>query len=121
MSGYAGSLEAISTELHKHNIDIGQLTGIIISHDDIDHVGGLHEIKAINPSAKVYASKIEAPYISGQSKSLRLKQEEDLFDLLPPENKEWGKQFQNELKAIKRVPVDETFEFDTAFKKISKL
>jgi glyoxylase-like metal-dependent hydrolase (beta-lactamase superfamily II) len=115
--GYEGSLALTSDELRKKGISIKDVTGFIISHDDNDHVGGLYELKTANPAAKVYASKIEGPYVSGQQKSLRLQQAEDMFDSLPANYREWGLQFQNELKSIRRVPVDETFDYDATFQK----
>jgi glyoxylase-like metal-dependent hydrolase (beta-lactamase superfamily II) len=114
--GYEGSLKLIADELYNHDIKISDLTGVIISHDDIDHIGGLYEIKKANPNIKVFASEIEAPYLSGEIKSLRLKQAEDMFNLMPPEHRAWAIQFQNELKAIKRVPMDQRFAFDASFK-----
>src|SRR5688572_26507663 len=114
--GYEGSLKLIANELYKHDITISDLTGVIISHDDIDHIGGLYEIKEANPAIKVFASEIEEPYLSGEKKSLRLKQAEDMFHLMPSEHKEWAIQFQNELKAIKRRRIDQRFAFDTSFK-----
>jgi glyoxylase-like metal-dependent hydrolase (beta-lactamase superfamily II) len=114
--GYEGCLKMIADELFKHNIKTSDLTGVIISHDDIDHIGGLHEIKEANPAIKIFASEIEAPYLSGEIKSLRLQQAEDMFNLMPAEHRTWAMQFQNELKAIKRIPIDQRFAFDGSLK-----
>ena len=114
--GYEGSLKLIADQLQNHGIKITDLSGIVISHDDIDHIGGLYELKDANPAITVYASEIETPYLTGAVKSLRLKQAEELFDMMPPEHRAWAIQFQNELKAIKRIPVDGALAFDTSFK-----
>lgn len=58
----------------------------------------------------MYSSKIEEPYISGKKKSLRLQQAEDLYSMLPPDKKEWALNFQQTLKSVKAVAVDEVFE-----------
>lgn len=110
--GYEGSLPMIKAMLSQLGVDVSELYGIIISHDDIDHLGGLKEIKDAYPSIKVLSSEIEAPYISGALKSLRLQQAEDLFPYLPEEHKEWAISFQEQLRLVKRIPVDETFHFD---------
>ena len=119
--GYAGSAALISQQLEIYNLNLKDLTGIIISHDDIDHVGGLYELKEINPTVKIYASKTEAPYLSGAQKSLRLKQAEDLYNVLPEQDKSWALAFQQDLKAIRRIPVDKTFGFDSAYSENVKI
>lgn len=113
--GYEGSLELLSVAMEKNNLDINDLTGIIISHDDIDHLGGLFEIKEACPAVKVYSSSIEAPYVSGEQKSLRLQQSEDVFETLPLEYRTWALEFQNSLKAIRRISVDHMLDVDTAY------
>lgn len=112
--GYEGSLPMIKHELSQHGLGFADLHGIIISHDDIDHLGGLKEIKDEFPSIKVYASEIETPYVSGSLRSLRLQQAEDIFPCLPEEHKAWAIAFQEQLRAIKRVPVDRSIGFDEA-------
>jgi glyoxylase-like metal-dependent hydrolase (beta-lactamase superfamily II) len=115
--GYEGSLSMIKEEFSKRGMNIAELNGVIISHDDIDHLGGLKELKDAMPNIKVYASQIESPYISGTLKSLRLQQAEDLFPSLPEEHKSWALAFQEQLRTIKRVAVDQTFAADEKFKK----
>lgn len=115
--GYEGSLYMIQEEFSKRGIKMADLTGVIISHDDIDHLGGLKELKDTLPHIKVYASQIESPYISGTLKSLRLQQAEDLFPSLPEEHKAWALAFQEQLRTIQRVAVDQTLAFDEKFSK----
>ncbi len=113
--GYEGSIKQLSGELGKYGIQLAELTGIIISHEDIDHMGALHEIKEEIPSIKIYSSEIEAPYLSGEKKSLRLLQAESLRSTMPEQFKEWATAFEYSLRTIKRVPVDFTFGFDFHF------
>lgn len=112
---YEGSLPLIAEQLARHGLKAGDLTGIIISHDDIDHIGGLFEIKTSYQSIKIYTSEIEAPYLSGEKKSLRLEQAESLLDSLPDEQKAWAVEFVKDLKSIKRIAADSTFRFDHQF------
>ncbi|MBC5773056.1 MBL fold metallo-hydrolase [Pontibacter sp. KCTC 32443] len=104
--GYAGSLPLLQEAANKYGLSSDNLTGIIITHHDIDHMGGLKELKAAYPKVKVYASETEAPYISGRKKSLRLQQAEALYNTLPGEQKAWAWQFQESLKAVQPVNVD---------------
>jgi len=110
--GYAGFLPLIEDAMQVQGLSLSELTSIIITHHDIDHVGGLFEIKQAYPHVKVYASETEAPYISGTKKSLRLQQAEAIHDTLPEDQKQGALAFQERLKGILPVPVDETFSND---------
>jgi len=57
-------------------LSITSLTGIIISHDDIDHLGALSLFKESNPSIQIYCSDIEKNSIEGIIRSERLLQAE---------------------------------------------
>lgn len=107
--GYAGSLPQLEKEARRYGVSLARLTGIIITHYDIDHLGCLSELKEHFPSVKVYASAIEANYISGKEKSPRLKQAEDLYEALPEVRKPWALHFQDMLRSIPPVAVDEVF------------
>jgi glyoxylase-like metal-dependent hydrolase (beta-lactamase superfamily II) len=107
---YEGASPLIAQELDKQGINISDLTGLIISHDDIDHVGSLHELRKAFPLIRIYASRAEIPYISGQTTSLRLLQAESMMKQMPDEQKSWAMDFIETLRAIKRVPVDEALE-----------
>ena len=105
-AGYEGFLPLIEKAARQQQIDLGSLTDIIISHHDIDHVGGLQEIKKAFPNISIHASAIEAPFIEGREKAPRLVQAESLFPALPEEHKSWALGFQRQLAAIQPVPVD---------------
>ncbi|MEJ8756891.1 MBL fold metallo-hydrolase [Pontibacter sp. H259] len=104
--GYAGSLPLLQKAASLQGLSLNNLTGILLTHHDIDHTGGLQELKTAYPNAKVYAPALEAPYISGEAKSLRLQQAEALYDTLPEAQKAGARQFQESLQAVKPVPVD---------------
>ncbi len=98
--GYPGFMPLLEEAAKLHGFTLKDLTGIIITHDDIDHVGGLFEIKARYPHVKVFSSKIEAPYISGNEKSLRLVQAEALYESLEEAQKPGAIKFQEMLRGI---------------------
>jgi glyoxylase-like metal-dependent hydrolase (beta-lactamase superfamily II) len=104
--GYEHSLSQISSQLENHGFDIRDIDGIILTHDDIYHLSGLYEIRQAFPSIKVYCSETEAPYISRELKSLRLRQAEEYYEQLPDDQGGWAHEFQHKLRAIRRVPVD---------------
>jgi glyoxylase-like metal-dependent hydrolase (beta-lactamase superfamily II) len=101
--GYPDSITEIENEMNKIDLSLCQLTKIIITHHDHDHMGALREIKERYPTVEILCSREEAPYITGQRKSLRLQQAEEIQDTLPESEKEGGKLFQSFLASIRKV------------------
>lgn len=101
--GYPDSVPKLEDEMKKIGLSLSQLTKIIITHHDHDHMGALREIKDRYPTVEILCSKEEAPYITGQRKSLRLQQAEEIQDLLPESEKEGGKLFQKFIASIRKV------------------
>ena len=108
--GYPGFLPLLEGAANQHRLSLENLTGVIITHHDIDHMGAVFELKQTYPQVKVYASEEEAPYVEGREKSLRLQQAEALFPSLPEDRREWALQFQDRLKTIRPVKVDQTLK-----------
>lgn len=113
--GYPGFLPLLERAAGQHGIGLSELTGVIITHHDIDHVGALAAFKEKYPSLKVYASKTESEYISGEKKSYRLIQAENMFDSLPDEQKPAAAEFQRALESIRPVYVDYVFQPGDSF------
>ncbi|QHT66459.1 MBL fold metallo-hydrolase [Rhodocytophaga rosea] len=106
--GYEGFMPLIEAAVHQHGFSLEKLTGLIITHHDMDHMGAAFELKTKYPSVTIYSSAIEAPYISGKLKSERLRQAENLYDSLPEDQKPGARYFQQMLQQIKPVEVDYT-------------
>lgn len=104
--GFVGSLPIIEAELEKHHVHAANVTGILLTHQDHDHMGAAAAFKEKYPTVKIYASAQEEPYISGRQKPLRLVQAEQMQKILPPEQQEFGKAFCAMLKTVKPVGVD---------------
>lgn len=104
--GYPNFLALIEECAIKNNIDISNLTKIIITHHDFDHMGALGEFKRKYPHIKVMAAKEEVPYIEGEKKSLRLQQAESLYESLPDEEKPQAEIFHKTLEAVENCKVD---------------
>lgn len=111
--GNLGFLPLLEKEAKKYNFDFSQLTKIIITHHDHDHIGALYEIKEKYPHIQVASSLVEKPYIEGKKKSLRLEQAERIYSTLSEEEKVNAEYFHNMLKAIKHVPIDITIDENT--------
>lgn len=104
--GYMGSLPKIEQALRENDIAPESITHIILTHQDHDHVGAAAAFKKKYPDVTVMASAIEAAYISGAAKSLRLEQAEQLQKLLPPEQQAFGEAFCSLLRRIEPVKID---------------
>ena len=104
--GYTGFLPAIEQAMEENNLYCGDLTHVLITHQDHDHMGALSDLKLKYPHIQVVASKIDSPYISGKLKSLRLDQAEAMQPNLPEEQKLFGLEFCNILKKVQPVAVD---------------
>jgi glyoxylase-like metal-dependent hydrolase (beta-lactamase superfamily II) len=107
-AGYPGFLPRIEQEIARHGYDARNLTHVIMTHYDIDHIGALHDLKAKYPGVRIIASEREAGAISGERKSERLIQAENMQQHLPEEQQEFGRWFIRQLESLKHVPVDET-------------
>ncbi|WP_176585940.1 MBL fold metallo-hydrolase [Priestia megaterium] len=70
-TGMPGSEEMIAAELKKHELSIGQLTKVILTHQDIDHVGSLANLLEINPNIEVFSHELDRPYIEGKQSLIK--------------------------------------------------
>lgn len=104
--GYTGFLPAIKQAMAENSLNCSELTHVLITHQDHDHMGAAFTLKQEYPQVQIIASKEEAPYISGKLKSLRLEQAEALQMYLPEEHKQFGLQFINVLQQVQPVSVD---------------
>lgn len=104
--GFTGFMPVIEEAMKAEGLDCNQLTKIIITHHDHDHMGSLADFKIKYPNIKVVASEVEAPYISGEKKYLRLEQAEVMQDTLSEDQKAFGEAFCDILRNVKPVKVD---------------
>lgn len=104
--GYPNFLPLIKAEAEREGLDISNLTKIIITHHDFDHMGALAEFKRAYPELKVLSSVEDEKYVSGKEKSLRLQQAESIYHSLPEDQKEGAMGFQKLLESIENVDVD---------------
>lgn len=104
--GYVGSLPKIEEALNLSAIMPEEITHIILTHQDHDHMGAAAEFKQKYPKVQIMASADETPYINGEKKSLRLIQAEELQKILPPEQQAFGEAFCSLLRRVEPVAVD---------------
>lgn len=113
--GYEETGVELEDALKTLNIDIKDLNGVVITHDDHDHLGGLNFLKQKNRKLKVFCGELEKDSVSGLVKSERLIQAESLFDNLPNDDRTWALDFIRQLKNVKRFNVDKVFKNNDVF------
>jgi len=78
---------AIARAIAAAGFDVANLTHIIITHQDMDHIGSIPELLAMAPKAKVVAHYDEAPYMDGRRMPIRLANALENYDNFPDEAK----------------------------------
>lgn len=106
--GYDETFEEFVEALERIGVRVQDLHAIIITHDDIDHLGALYRFRQLNQKLLVLCSETEAPSVSGKIKSERLHQAESSLDKIPEEYKKGALEFIRQLKQIRRVNIDRT-------------
>ncbi|WP_281615189.1 MBL fold metallo-hydrolase [Flammeovirga sp. SubArs3] len=107
-TGYNESYAQLEIELQKHGLSYQHLQGIIITHDDIDHIGCVKAIKESNRSIQIISSRKEKASLEGKVISERLEQAISSFDHLPDAYKPWGRKFIYSLQNVRRFKVNHT-------------
>lgn len=84
-TGYPGLFEPIRTEIAKCGFAPEQITRLILTHQDIDHIGCARLLKDLG--AKVCAFEQEIPYIQGDKPLTKITDMEVRLDSLAPAQK----------------------------------
>ena len=65
-TGFPGQIEDLRVAMEKVGVSFDKLKVIILTHQDIDHIGSLPEIlQEFGSNIKVYAHELDKPYIQG--------------------------------------------------------
>lgn len=113
--GYPNSINQLEAVLKPLDVSLDQITRLIITHHDYDHMGSAAELKRRYPKIKVCSSQGQADYINGSKKSLRLLQAEAIFVTLQDNQKEQALIYHKALEAMETLELDEILTEDTAY------
>jgi glyoxylase-like metal-dependent hydrolase (beta-lactamase superfamily II) len=69
--GPASTLPALRAGLAKHGYEIGDLTGLLLTHIHLDHAGGSGTLARENPRLQVYVHELGAPHVADPTRLLR--------------------------------------------------
>ncbi len=70
-TGMPGQLDAIKAHLDRMRVDLSEIRRIILTHQDIDHIGGASAL-AEATGARVFAHPDDIPYIEGDLPSIKM-------------------------------------------------
>ena len=87
-AGIPGQAEDIAKAIAAAGFDAKKLTHIIITHQDMDHIGSVADMQKMAPNAKILAHHEEAPYMDGRKMPIRLATMLEGYDSCPAEIKE---------------------------------
>ncbi|QLG40754.1 MBL fold metallo-hydrolase [Paenibacillus sp. E222] len=66
-TGFPGQFEDLRVAMEKAGVSLDKLNAVILTHQDVDHIGNLPEILQTRGNAiKVYAHELDKPYIQGE-------------------------------------------------------
>lgn len=88
--GIPGQLQQIREAMDKAGVPFDRLSKVIITHQDIDHIGSLPDIlKESHYKIEVLAHEAEKPYIEGKKPLIKYNSERmaKLFESLPEEQR----------------------------------
>ena len=75
-TGMPGQLETLREACRNAGAPLERLTRIILTHQDIDHIGGLPELlAALDQDVEVLAHPLDRPYIEGQKTPIKMNPE----------------------------------------------
>lgn len=112
-TGYPGQLPKLRKGMEKAGLSPDRLKQIILTHQDLDHIGSLPDILHQSPRVKVWAHPLEKPYIQGEKRLLKITPEvlARVDSTLPAEvPREWRQAFKAILENPPKGEVDRTLE-----------
>jgi len=108
-TGFPGQTDTLVDAIAAEGFRAGDITHIILTHQDIDHVGCLTDLLRLAPGAQVIAHAEEAPYIDGRETPIKLAMLLENYDRLPDQMKGFCDQLQAGF-ANRRVAVSQMVE-----------
>lgn len=113
-TGYPGQLPLFLEAFQKADVPLEKLRNIIITHQDLDHIGSLPAILEHAPTEiEVLTTELEKPYIEGKKRILKLTPEAiaQVDSMIPPNVPEdWVKAFKAVLNNPPKGRVDRTIK-----------
>ncbi|MCL1988454.1 MAG: MBL fold metallo-hydrolase [Firmicutes bacterium] len=88
-AGYPGDFAEITNTIAAEGFNAENLTHLIITHQDWDHVGCIHELQKIAPKMALYAHSDELEYLDGRTNPIKLANMLAKYDTLDDGSKDF--------------------------------
>ncbi len=107
-AGYGGQYSALKDACIKEGVHFEDINKVIITHQDLDHFGGLPEVlESSERKIEVMAHENDKPYMQGEKPLVRLNS--NFLNTMPEDRREMVEQM---FKNFTPVDVDTTLEDD---------
>ena len=75
-TGMPGQLDALTKGIEAAGVSLGDIRRVILTHQDLDHIGGLPEVlRAVGDGVEVWAHEEDKPYIEGDKPLIKMNRE----------------------------------------------
>lgn len=108
-TGVPDTLDLLEAELKRLGVDIDQLSAVLITHHDVDHLGNLKALKARNPSITVMTSEGEVPFVEGCVPAQKLQDIASGRLVIGEDQRAWADHLANVFPTL-GTPVDEVLQ-----------
>jgi len=88
-TGYPKQIEYIKSALEKDGLDINNIKTIILTHQDIDHIGNVKDILNLVPDIEIISYNEEAEYINGNKTPCKVEYMERNLDKMDEKGKKF--------------------------------
>ena len=109
-TGVPGQLDALTGEIEAAGVSLGSIRRVILTHQDLDHIGGLPEItQVVGGRIEVWAHEEDKPYIEGDKPLIKMNRERmtQMMESLPEAQQQ---QIEQLLSSPPSSKVDKTLE-----------
>ena len=86
-TGFPKQIEYIKSALEKDGLDINNIKTIILTHQDIDHIGNVKDILNLVPDIEIISYNEEAEYINGSKTPCKVEYMERNLDKMDENGK----------------------------------
>jgi len=86
-AGLPGLTGCLKGEIADCGFDISKVDKIIITHQDLDHIGSANDIKALNPNVEIISHEAEREYIDWTTVPIKLTQRKADYNKMSDDEK----------------------------------
>ena len=86
-AGLPGQTDAITQAIAKEGFRAEDLTHLIVTHQDWDHIGCVADLRKLAPNLRVVTHADETPYLDGRTMPIKLAARLEQYDMMTKEQR----------------------------------